>query len=220
MKARPWLLGLLAVAEAAVVATLLLRPTIIPSTATPSATTPGAVTPSPEARDLLAVVTEWTQARNAGDVDAAMQLLAPDAVILGFPLTSPTRRAEFREVMEAQAIAGWTIEDSNCLVSGDTVTCRYRMDDEMLRRWDLEFTGTHEYVVSDGLIQRSTRSHDAESRDRVYAAIQAFRNWVHLVHPELEPVIWSDPNGATYATPEGAQAMLDILAEYDPDSGS
>jgi hypothetical protein len=147
-----------------------------------------------------------------------MKLLAPDAVVLGFPVASPTRRAEFRSVMEAQAIAGWRIEDSDCSVSGDTVTCRYRMDDKMLRRWDLEFTGTHEYVVSAGLIQRSTRSHDAESRDRVYAAIQAFRNWVYLVHPDLESVIWSDPNGATYATPEGAQAMLDILDEYEPDS--
>jgi ketosteroid isomerase-like protein len=214
MKARPWLLGPLAVAGAAVVAVLLLRPTMTPGTAA----TPSAATSSPEARGHLAVVTEWTRARNAGDVDAAMQLLAPDAVVMGFPLASPTRRAEFRNVLEAQAIAGWKIEDSDCSVSGETVMCRYRMGDKMLRRWDLEFTGTHEYVVSDGLIQRSSRSHDAESRDRVYAAIQAFRNWVYLVHPDLEPVIWSDPNGATYATPEGAQAMLDILAEYDPDS--
>jgi hypothetical protein len=215
MKARAWLPGLVVLGGIAVVAILLLRPT-----ATPGGATPSAAPATPEARDLLAVVARWNAARNAGDVDATMQLLAPDAVVLGFPLASPASLAAFREVMEAQAIAGWKIVDSDCSVLGDAVTCRYRMDDEMLRRWDLEFTGTHEYVVSDGLIQRSTRSHDAESRDRVYTAIRAFRNWVHLVHPDLEPVIWSDPNGATYATPEGAQAMLDILAEYDPGSAN
>ena len=170
--------------------------------------------------DPLEVVAAWTASRNAGDVDAALSLLADDASVFGGSIADPGRRNETRQILAAQALAGWTIVDSDCEATDETstdviVTCRYRMDDEILRRWELSFTGTHQYIVRDGKIARVTRVHDISSRDQAYSALGAFKAWVAEVHPDLVAVIWSDPQGATYGTPEGAAAMLELLDEYE-----
>jgi hypothetical protein len=60
------------------------------------------------------------------------------------------------------------------------------------------------------------RFHDKASRDEAYAALADFREWVSRTHRDLLYVIWSDPQSVTYATPEGATAMLDLLDEYSP----
>jgi hypothetical protein len=168
----------------------------------------------------LAVVAAWTASRNAGDVDAAFTLLADDANVFVGSIDDPGRRNATRQILAAQALAGWTIVDSDCEASGETstdvtVTCRYQMDDEILRRWGLSFTGTHQYLVRDGKIARVTRVHDIPSRDEAYGALGAFKAWVAEVHPDLLEVIWSDPQSVTYATPEGAAAMLELLDEYE-----
>jgi catabolite regulation protein CreA len=169
--------------------------------------------------DPLEVVAAFTASRNAGDVDAAMDLLADDASIFGGSIADPKQRNATRQILAAQALAGWTIVDSDCEATEEasdvSVICRYQMDDEILRRWELSFTGTHEYTVRDGKIAKVTRVHDLSSRDRAYAALGAFRAWVTEAHPDLVVVIWSDPQGVTYATPEGARAMLDLLDEYE-----
>ena len=163
----------------------------------------------------LEIVQSWTRSRNAGDVETAMSYLAHDANVFGFSIASPSRRDQTRGILEAQATAGWTIEESDCSTAGESVTCRYRMHDEVLRRWGMAFTGVHEYVVHDGKLASSKRFHDLASRDQVYAALDAFREWVRVTHPDLLYVIWSDAQSVTYATPEGAEAMLNLLDEYD-----
>jgi len=166
--------------------------------------------------DPLEVVRAWTASRNAGDVDLAMSYLADDTQLFGSSMAVPRGQAKIRDVLAAQAVAGWTIQDSGCSVDGYTVTCRYQMDDKILRRWGISFFGRHEYVIQDGKVAKLSRFHDEASREEAYAALAAFKEWVRQTHGDLLYVIWSDAQSVTYATPQGAAAMLDLLDEYSP----
>jgi hypothetical protein len=165
--------------------------------------------------DPLQVVRAFTASRNAGDVDLAMSYLADEATIFGFSIADPLRRERVRQILAAQAVGDWTIHESNCTASGAIVTCRYAMDDQVLRRWGLSFTGRHEYVIREGKVASQMRYHDDEPRRLAYAALADFRAWVRGAHPDLLYVIWSDAQSVTYATPEGAAAMLGLLDEYE-----
>lgn len=162
----------------------------------------------------VAVVEHWTAARNAGDLDAALAFLGDDAVVLDQHVSDPAGLARLRNVLEAQKIAGWRIEETGCGVDGERVRCRYAMDDALLRKCGLRFTGEHEYVVVDGKLEQQTRRHDAASRSEVYGRLQAFRGWVRKNHPGAFEVIWIDPTSATYTTPDGADAVMAFLDEY------
>ena len=166
--------------------------------------------------DPLEVVQEWTASRNAGDVDLAMSYLADDTQLFGVSMATQRGAAKIREVLAAQAVAAWTIQESGCSADGDQVTCRYQMDDTILRRWSISFFGRHEYVIEDGKVAKLERFHDEASRDEAYAALADFKDWVAHTHRDLLYVIWSDAQSVTYATPEGAAAMLDLLDEYSP----
>jgi xanthine/CO dehydrogenase XdhC/CoxF family maturation factor len=160
------------------------------------------------------VVERWTAARNAGDIVTALALLSEEAVVLDQHVDDPADLAALRNILEAQKIAGWRIEESGCGVDGERVSCRYAMDDELLRKCGLRFTGEHEYLVVDGKLDRQTRRHDPASRAEVYGALQLFRAWVQKTHPDDFGVIWVDPTSATYTTPDGAHAVMASLDEY------
>ena len=170
--------------------------------------------PSPTADDPIAVVEAWLAAREAGDIDTVMSLLAEEGEIFGIGIHLDDNRERLRRNFEAQAVAGWAIEETGCQADGERVTCRYRQEDEILRRWGLALTGEHRYVVRDGLLVRILRIHDRESANAVYAVTDAFHGWVAEEHPELVEVIWVDPTSALYTTPEGARATLDLLEEF------
>ena len=166
--------------------------------------------------DPLEVVQDWTASRNAGDVDLAMSYLADDTRLFDASMATERGQAKIRDILAAQAVAEWTIQESGCSADGDEVTCRYQMDDTILRRWGISFFGRHEYVIEDGKVSELLRFHDKASREEAYAALAHFREWVAQTHGDLLYVIWSDPQSVTYATPEGAAAMLDLLDEYSP----
>jgi limonene-1,2-epoxide hydrolase len=166
--------------------------------------------------DPLEVVENFTTSRNAGDVDLAMSYLADDTRLFDASMATERGQAKIRDILAAQAVAEWTIQESSCSADGDQVTCRYQMDDIILRRWGLSFFGRHEYVIEDGKVARLLRFHDKESREEAYAALADFKEWVRQTHRDLLYVIWSDAQSVTYATPEGAAAMLDLLDEYSP----
>jgi hypothetical protein len=168
------------------------------------------------AADPIAVVHAWDAARNRGDVDAAMGYLADDGQVAGFSLRSPGQRSLLRGVLEGQAAANYRIEDAECTVAGAVVTCRYAQDDEILRRWGMTFTGTHEIEVRDGKITRLVRAHDRDVQDEIYAAALRLRSWVREAHPELYDVIWVDDTTTLYSTRAGAEALLRIIDEYEP----
>jgi hypothetical protein len=174
---------------------------------------------SPPPADPLSVVEEWVKARDAGDVEVAMALLADEGDIFGIGIHLPGNRDRLRAIFEAQAIAGWTIEETDCRVDGESVTCRYRQLDDVLRRWDLALTGEHRYIVRDGRLARIHRIHDRSSERTVYATAAAFRDWVREEHPALFDVIWVDLDSALYTTPDGARAVLDLLDEYEAAAG-
>ena len=166
--------------------------------------------------DPLAVVQGWTASRNAGNVDLAMSYLADDTQLFDVSMATPRGQAKIRDILTAQAVAAWTIQESSCSADGDQVTCRYQMDDTILRRWGISFFGRHEYVIQDGKVAELLRFHDKASREEAYAALADFREWVARTHRDLLYVIWSDAQSVTYATPEGAAAMLGLLDEYSP----
>ena len=116
-------------------------------------------------------------------------------------LSRPNGQEQLRGILEAQRIAGWHIEETGCHVEGPRVTCRYGMDDALLRRCALRFTGVHTYVVHGGRLSRASRAHDWESRNRVYAALDDFRDWVQREHPDAAEMIWIDTRSALY-TPQ------------------
>jgi hypothetical protein len=163
--------------------------------------------------DPLSVVRAWNAARNAGDVDRAMSLVAEDANLFGVP-ADESGRAWHRAVLEGQAIAGHRVEDSECRVSGSRVICRYAIQDAFLRKCGLTLTGTHRFEVRNGLIDFAARDHDSSSRAAVYAAIRLFRDWVEASRPEVAAVIWSDATSTFYTTPQGATQMLAVLDGY------
>jgi hypothetical protein len=165
--------------------------------------------------DPLMVVHGWTASRNAGDVDTAMSYLAEDAKVFNQLIATPVGEAKVREILAAQAVAGWTIHDSDCSVDDETVACRYRMDDQVLRRWGISFSGRHEFTIRNGKLAEVRRYHDAASRQAAYAALADFKAWVRQEHADLLYVIWSDAQSVTYATPKGAAAMLHLLDEYE-----
>jgi hypothetical protein len=162
----------------------------------------------------LEVVAAWTGARDDGDVERAMALVAEDASILGFSI--PDERADLVEVLEGQVAAGGEMEESDCVETGERVTCRYVIRDEILRRWGLSLTGTHTYRVRDGKIVQADRVHDDDTRRLVYLELARFRSWVEATHPEIAAVIWTDPDIAAYSDPPGAEAMISLLDEYEP----
>jgi hypothetical protein len=162
----------------------------------------------------LGVVAAWTAARDDGDVDRAIALIADDASILGFSL--PDERADLVDLLEGQAAAGGEMEDSDCVETGELVMCRYLIRDEILRRWDLSLTGTHTYRVRDGKIVQADRVHDDDARRLVYLELDRFRSWVEATHPETAAVIWPDRDTAAYSDPRGAEAMISLLDEYEP----
>jgi hypothetical protein len=162
----------------------------------------------------VAVVEGWTAARNAGNIDGALAFLTEDAVVLEQRVSDPAARASLRNILEAQKIAGWRIEETGCGVDDEHVTCRYAMDDTLLRKCGLRFTGEHQYVVVDGKLDHQTRHHDPASRSEVYGALAVFRAWVRKNHPDAVEVIWIDPTSATYTTPDGAHAVMAFLDEY------
>lgn len=164
----------------------------------------------------LDVVREWVAARNDHDIETAMSMLADEGEILGFGIHLPEHRERLRSALEAQMRAGWRIDEDECTVDAETVTCRYRQDDEILRRWGLALTGEHRYVVREGTIGQVRRIHDTASQREVYAEAEEFRAWIRAEHPELFDVIWADPTTALYSTPEGVQAILEVLDEYQP----
>lgn len=162
----------------------------------------------------IRVVEGWTAARNAGDIDAALAFLSADAVVLDLDVSDPDALARLRGILEAQKLARWRIKETGCGVDRERITCRYAMDDELLRKCGLQFTGDHLYVVADGKIDQQTRRHDAASASRVYKALETFRVWVRTNHPDAIGVIWIDPRSATYTTLAGAQAVMAFLNEY------
>lgn len=170
--------------------------------------------PPPSGADPIPVVEAWVAARVAGDVDTVMAQLAEEGEIFGVGIHLDDNRERLRRNFEAQAVAGWAIEETDCEADGERVTCRYRQEDDILRRWGLALTGEHRYVVRDGLLVRIQRIHDQQSANTVYAVTDAFRAWVSEIHPELVDVIWVDPLSALYTTPEGARAVLDLLDEF------
>jgi hypothetical protein len=145
-----------------------------------------------------------------------MSYLADEGGVFEVSMATPRGQAKIRDILTAQAIAGWKIQESGCTADGDQVTCRYQMDDTILRRWSISFFGRHEYVIEDGKVAKLSRFHDQVSRDEAYAALADFKEWVRAEHRDLLYVIWSDAQSVTYATPEGASAMLDLLDEYSP----
>jgi hypothetical protein len=164
--------------------------------------------------DRLAIVETWVEARNAGDVDAAMEMLGDDGVVLGYAMARESNREELAKIFRSQAIAGWRIEHSGCVVDDLIVKCRYAMGDEFMRRLGLVLTGRHSYFIPEDVLANADRVHDADARDAVYRAAEEFRAWVGEHHPELEPVIWSDRTATLYTTVAGAETMLAVLDEY------
>ena len=169
---------------------------------------------SPQSPSPIAVVEAWTAARNAGNVDAALALLADDAIVLDQRISDPDGRAALRGILEAQVIAGWRIEEAECTVDGQNVTCRYRMHDALLRKCGLAFEGTHDYRVEGGKLRNANRQHDAASRSTVYGALDRFRGWIQKNHPDAFDVIWVDRSAATYTTLDGARKVMSFLEEY------
>jgi hypothetical protein len=171
----------------------------------------GRPSPSP---GPIAVVEAWTAARNAGEIDAALALLADDGNVLDQNLSDRDARTALRGILEAQAIAGWRVEDSDCAADGESVRCRYLMHDALLRKCHLAFAGTHDYRVDGGKLRSATRRHDDASRSEVYRALTRFRGWVQRNHPDALDVIWVTRFDATYTTPDGARKVMSLLNEY------
>ncbi len=183
------------------------------TTPDPPPTEPPPTEPPPT--DPLGVVTAFTDARNGGDLDAALGLLGAQGDILGISMSAPDGRSRLRAIFEAQQVSNWQVEDHDCTADDVDVTCQYRQSDDVLRRWGMALTGKHRYVVRDGRIMWMRRIHDPDAEETVYAAADAFHEWVRSAHPDLLPVIWIDPTSALYTTPDGARAILGLLDEYD-----
>lgn len=165
-------------------------------------------------RDTLAVVQAWGVARNAGDIDAAMDLVSEDARLLDHSMQLPERRDALVDLLRVQASAGWEAHDFDCSIAGESVSCRYEQSDVFLRMMGLVLTGNHEYVVRDSHIVSADRTHDPESRFGIESAWRDLRQWVKEHHPEIEPVIWTSRRSIAYSTVEGAEATLSIIDEY------
>ena len=88
------------------------------------------------------------------------------------------------------------------------------MDDALLRRCALRFTGVHTYVVYAGRLSSANRANDSESRNRVYAALDDFRDWVQREHPDAAEKIWIDTRSALYTTADGARAVMALVDDY------
>jgi hypothetical protein len=164
--------------------------------------------------DPVDVVAAWAAARNAGDIEDSMSLVADDARLFWYRMSDPDERAAWVEVLESQRASGWRI-DEDCVDDGEWISCRYEQTDEMLRRWGLALRGTHEYSVRDGRIVSVDRRHDPDSERAVADALEAFRVWVETAHPDLVPVIWSEPGAAAFTDRRGAEAVLSLLDPYE-----
>jgi hypothetical protein len=65
-------------------------------------------------RAAVEVVQAWGVARNAGDIDAAMDLVSENARLLDHSMQLPDRRDAFVDLLRVQASAGFEVRDFDC----------------------------------------------------------------------------------------------------------
>ena len=81
------------------------------------------------ASDPEAVLADYEDARNAGDVDALVALYAEDAVVIGHPLDEADGTADVAELraLEGRVWAGGVTKYTQLQVDGNTVTFRQEL---------------------------------------------------------------------------------------------
>lgn len=108
-----------------------------------------------QTQDPMAVVTAFNAAVNAHDVDAALALFAPDAVVR-FPNQPPPNEyrgtQEIRTWLAADAAQHIQVATENVQVAGERVTWTGRVDIDDLRPLGITLVGTVEATVRDGTI--------------------------------------------------------------------
>ena len=161
----------------------------------------------------ILVVRRLTAARNGHDLDGVLAAYAPEAHILGWPRDHERLGQRVVDRFAAQFLLEWRVTLTDCERFGDRVVCDVVMDDVFLRALGIRLTGRHTYELRDGLIARHD-GHVGRGRRAAEAAVADLRAWVRVHHPELEPVMWSDPAGLLATTPEGAEALLAVLDDW------
>ena len=148
----------------------------------------------------------FIQAQDAWDADAALALLAPDAVIDQGLFTNIE---EYPSHFEWNRALDWNfaVEECNQTVNDAVVevTCAYSYENAWTRALGVgPYSGsTFDFVIADGQIQELTDNFESSTGFSTQAW-EVFRGWVRDTHPEAVSVMYdfSGPSDAPRVTSE------------------
>ncbi|CAA9236534.1 MAG: hypothetical protein AVDCRST_MAG77-1496 [uncultured Chloroflexi bacterium] len=121
----------------------------------------------------ISVVAAFTAARNAGAVDVALSLLAPDAALGVVEWGAPVTRGSAQLWLRQQAGMGVRVEPTRFWVEGDTVRYAFRLTDRSAAAAGLPpLEGTAVAVVRGARIASLIEPTEPASRQRRSAAVQ------------------------------------------------
>ena len=179
---------------------------------------------APDSQEAIALAQRFVEARDAWDGEAVRALVADDAVIDDFAVSSPDDYIAGAEIDRA---TGWRYMQPECtaIVPGPPiqVSCTYTMQNAWSEALGVgPFTGSNfRFVIADGQIQQVTHIFDVSEFDPEVWAI--FQEWLSATHPDDVGVMFDANSGNFSLTPEAIalfeQHTTEFVASLN-DSGS
>ena len=181
-------------------------PTPLPPTPIPPTSTP----------DPVNLVKAYEEAFNQKDMEALVPLFTEDIIFQGGDWITPLYEAEIRAQHGYVFTRNQTLQNTDCVLAKDTVTCQAVIQDDCITAGGLD--GLHfskiEYELVDGKIHQVTSLMASEDAQNFwYFLFIPFRRWVDKNYHEDVSIIFSGPD-RLYKNPEAGQILSKLCKEY------
>ena len=167
-------------------------------------------TPTPEE-----IARSFVEARDTKEIDRAMALFAPGAVVDTGLIFSVEEHRDLFAFFEATGRTN-TVDDCTATVTGPIaeVMCTYTVENAHSRALGVGPYGgsTAEFVIVGGQIEEMTDRF--ESGLFSVEASEAFRSWVQTNHPEDDPMMYIPRFGTPNLTPESISLWEKNTVEF------
>ena len=171
--------------------------------------------PAPDSQEAIGLAQRFVEARDAWDGEAVRALVADDAVIDDFAVSSPD---DYIADAELDRAIGWRYMQPECtaIVPGPPiqVSCTYTMQNAWSEALGVgPFTGSNlRFVIANGQIQQVTHIFDVSEFDPEVWAI--FQEWLSATHPGDVGVMFDTNSGDFSLTPEAIALFEQHTTEF------
>jgi hypothetical protein len=188
-------------------------PTPMPPTVTPIPPNPTQIPPTPTP-DLLSLVRAYEEVFNRHDLEAVVALFADDAVLQSAWIIG-IYKADIKIQHDFVFGLNQTIQNSECNVVKDTVTCKALVRDDCIKAAGID--GYHytsvEYVFEDMKIYRVTGTESSDDGQTMTGFYDGMFGWSGAHRPEENSKL-SDSNGSPIVNRETGKIYVKLCQEY------